>query len=333
VSLVAGGLLLLAMAACGSGSADNRSDGGSGSGSGGGGSGGGSGGSSGSSSGGADSGSALSQQVVWPISAQANVLSNNLQIDVDNLYGYATSGMTPLTDVASLAKTLDDTLSTLAVTACASDAKAADAATASHALVAFAAALPAGGGSNAMLTAQDSQVEQLSAALRSAITASPCVSALTPPDGSAASPGGTAISSAVAISGTAGSSGSDLAIPVSASSAYPAIAITNQSTDPLSFSAITVAYADGTSRSIGFGSYPGDGTTTMMSGAADLAGSASLVVDVDARAIKSVTLGAASLGCPLPGAGADGGGGSGGNVGCTGAVTVFGLPAGNGLSP
>ncbi len=330
VSLVAGGLLLLTVAACGSGSADNRSDGGSGSGSGGSSSGGGSGGSSGS-------GSALSQQVVWPISAQANVLGNNLQIDVDNLYGYATSGMTPLAGVASLAKTLDDTLSTLSTTVCASDSKAADAATASHAVVAFVAALPPGGGSNSMLTALESQVEQLSAALRSAITASPCVSALTPPDGSAASPGGTAISSAAAISSPAGSSGSDLAIPVSASSAYPAIAISNQSTDPLSFSAITVAYADGTSRSIGFGSYPGDGTTTMMSGAADLAGSASLVVDVDARTLESVTLGGASLGCPLPGVGADAGGGSGsgsgGNVGCTGSVTIFGLQVGNGLSP
>ena len=290
----------------------------------GGGGGGGSGGGSGSSSGSSGSGGGLSQQVVWPLIAQANVLGNNLQIDVDNLYGYATSGMTPLTDVGSLAKTIDDTLSTLSTTVCSGDSKAADAASASHALLAFEQALPAGGGAT-RCSRRRSRRWSSSAALRTAITASTCVSALTPANGSgAAAANGTSISSAAAISSTGGGGGSDLAIPVSATKSYPAIAIANQSSDPLSFGSITVAYADGTSRSIGFGSYPGDGTTMMMSGAADVAGGAALVVDVDARTVESVTLGSASLGCPLPGVGADagGGGGGGGNAGCTGSVEI-----------
>ena len=332
---LAGCLLLLATAACGSsspgGSGGNGS--GSGSGSGGSGSGSGSGGSgSGSGSGGSGSGGTLSQQVVWPISAQANVLGNNLQIDVDNIYGYATPGDTPLTDVEALAKTVNDTITSLSTSVCASDPKAADAASASQALLAFAQGLPSGGGSSSMLTAQESKEEQLSSALRSAITASPCISQLTPANGSTTPVGGSDLSSAVALTGATGTNASNVEIPVGTATAYPAIAVANLSADSLSFSSVTIAYVDGSTRSIGFGSYPGDGTSTLMSGAADLAASASLVVDVDPRAIGSVTLVGASLGCPQPPAGGDGGGGGGG-ASCSGSVKIVGMAAGNGLSP
>ena len=328
---LAGCLLLLAAAACGSSSPGGSGGNGSGSGSGGSGSGSGSGGSgSGSGSGGSGSGGTLSQQVVWPVSAQANVLGNNLQIDVDNIYGYATPGDTPLADVEALAKTVNDTITSLSTSACASDPKAADAASASQALLAFAQGLPSGGGSSSMLTAQESEEEQLSSALRSAITASPCISQLTPANGSTTPVVGSDLSSAVALTGAAaGTNASNVEIPVGAAKPYPAIAVTNLSADSLSFSSVTIAYVDGSTRSIGFGSYPGDGTSTLMSGAADLPSSASLVVDVDPRAIQSVTLVGASLGCPEPPGGGDGGG----DASCSGSVKIVGMAAGNGLSP
>lgn len=330
---LAGCLLLLATAACGSSSPGNSTGSGSGSGSGSGGSGSGSGGSgsgggSGSSSGGIGPG-ALSQQVVWPLSAQANVLGNNLQIDVENLYGYPTAGMTPLADVEALAKTVDDTLTSLSTSVCASDSKAGDAASASRAVLAFIQGLPSGGGSSSMLNAQESKEQQLTSALRTALTASTCISQLTPAVGSTTPPSGTDLSSAAALSGAGGAS--NVEISVGASKVYPAITVDNLSANALSFGSITIAYGDGSTRSIGFGSFPGDGTTTVMPGAADLSGGASLVVDVDARAIQTVTLVGASLSCPLPPGGADGGGGGGGA--CTGSVKIVGLTAGNGLAP
>jgi hypothetical protein len=284
----------------------------------------------GSSNGDASGGADLSQETVWSISAQTNALGNNMEIDVENLYGYSPSGLIPLTAVTALAERVHSTLASLATSVCADDAKAGDAASAAEAIVTFLHSLPSGGGTTAMLTAQTNKEEALSAALRSAIAASKCVSLLDAPNGSTTAVTGSDISSAISISNGGETTSADLEVPIKADGAFPAVAIENQSSDPLAIASITVDYVDGTSRSIGFGTTQEDGSAKTIVLSATVDPSTTLVVDVDDRAIHSITLVGASLSCPQPGTGT---GGNGFGVVCTGSVKVVGLSKSNGLSP
>jgi hypothetical protein len=282
----------------------------------------------GSSNGNANGGVDLSQETVWSVSAQANALGNNMEIDVEGLYGYSPSGMIPLSAVTALAEDLHSTLSSLATSVCADDAKAGDATSAAEAIVSFLHSLPSGGGTPAMLSAQTNKEEALSAALRSAIAASKCVSQLGAPNGATTPVTGSNISSSVSISNGGEMTGANLEVPVKAEGTFPAVAIENHSSDPLTIASIAVKYADGTSRSIGFGTTQQDGSSKTITLSATLGASTSLVVDVDDRAIQSITLVGASLSCPEPGTGGNGFG-----VVCTGSVKIVGLSKGNGLSP
>ena len=208
------------------------------------------------------------------------------------------------------------------------DPKAAAAASAAQAVLSYIQSLPPaaeGPMAGALLSAQTKQEQQITATLRSAIAASPCISGLTPPGASTTLATGSVLSAMTPLTTAAGGTPSaNVQVTVQALQPFPAIAIENVSSNSLAIASLTIAYSDGTTRSIGFGSSPGDGTTTPFSPMAQIGSNGSLVVDVDDRAIASITLVGAALDCPQP---------EHSTAPCPGSVKVVGLAAGSGLSP
>ncbi len=286
-----------------------------------------------------------------------NALGNNLEIYVEYVYGYSSSTGVTLQSLETLTDGITTSLGALAATACADDPKAAAAVDASKAITTFLEALPVSG-NLPDLSAQTSNEEGLVAALKAAIAASPCASALTTAAGSATTPTGMTLA-------TGAVTGADLVLPVTSGAAFPAIAIDNVASNGVSFGSIKVDYADGSSVTIDAGEIPVDGASTFTQGSFGVASQLSLVVDIDAKPLASITLTGAQLSCPQPGgssgsstgtssgshsgstsassAGSTSGtstvastgdmSGGGGTEVCTGSVTILGLAKGNGLIP
>jgi hypothetical protein len=308
----------------GSGGAAGTGGGGGADGSGGAAGSGGSGGTTGTS--GEGGGQALSQELAWSVSAQANALGNNLEIAVDNLYGFETGGEVPLPALTSLAKTLASTLVALSDGVCAKDPKAGVAAKDVDAVLSFIQSLPPGGGPATELNAQAKKEEGLTAALRSSIATSPCVNALAQANGATSTRSGTDISSETSLRNLAAT---DVEIPLHAKAAFPAVVIENLGGYGVTIASLQLRYADGTKQTIGFGSTQTDGSTATLDLSAQLAEKTSLFVDVDDRALDSVTLVGASVACPLPGSGGAGDG----PTTCSTSLKIIGMAEGNGLSP
>jgi hypothetical protein len=268
----------------------------------------------------------LSQQVVWPIAGQANLLGNNLQIYVQNLYGFPTPGNVTYADVHALALALDGTLHALAKGQCSQDPQLGDAATATDAVVSFMEGLPMGAGNPSQLSAQEALEQKLAAATKAALAASTCAAQYSP-EGIGSPPQGQLLLGTV-VQETTSQMTTTGDVVLTPSGSFPAVGIAVTAGSRFTFAEIDIEYADGTSRSIPYGSVMLEPGWTMGAG---IAVGYAMTIDIDARPLTKITLAKPSLDltpCEHPSPGDGGAGGT-----CSTSVAVSGLAQGNGLGP